>query len=325
MNIIVVGLGSMGLRRIRLIQSISSDFNIIGIDPNEAKRNTAEQLYGIITYPYFHNVDNIQYFAVFVSSPPLTHENIIKRALEHNAHVFSEINIQKWDYTKVTRMAQINKLVLFLSSTLLYRKDILKIKEVVDTCHSLMTYNYHIGQYLPDWHPWEDYTTFFAAKKETNACREILALELPWLIDTFGEVVEYSKMSLKITDLSIDYPDSMLILIKHASGTCGILQVDVVSRKCERDFRLIGESLNLRWDGTPNGLFIYDSSKKVENLIMTYELPTHVDAYNSTIIEDAYYEEIKTFFAQINGQGNAKYTFENDSEIIELINKIEGI
>ena len=38
--------------------------------------------------------------------------------------------------------------------------------------------NISLGQYLPDWHPWESYKSFFVSNKKTNGCRELFAIEL---------------------------------------------------------------------------------------------------------------------------------------------------
>ena len=48
-----------------------------------------------------------------------------------------------------------------MSSTLQYRKEIQFIKEEVKKVSGKVNYIYHVGQYLPDWHPWENYKDFF--------------------------------------------------------------------------------------------------------------------------------------------------------------------
>ena len=45
MNIAVVGLGSMGKRRIRLIREMYPEYSIIGIDSREDRQEEAKRLY----------------------------------------------------------------------------------------------------------------------------------------------------------------------------------------------------------------------------------------------------------------------------------------
>lgn len=47
MTIGIVGLGSMGKRRIRLLQKIDAGFSLVGIDAREDRREEAQKLYGI--------------------------------------------------------------------------------------------------------------------------------------------------------------------------------------------------------------------------------------------------------------------------------------
>src|SRR5207244_10661220 len=49
-----------------------------------------------------------------------------------------------------------------------------------------LVFTYHTGQWLPDWHPWEDYRDFFASRAATGACREILAIAVWWLVWGLG-------------------------------------------------------------------------------------------------------------------------------------------
>ena len=125
MNVGVIGLGSMGKRRIRLIKSNFPDVNIIGIDNSEERCKEVEELFNIKTLSNsdeFFKDYNCE--AVFISTPPLTHSKIINDALNNNLSVFTEINLVKDMYDENIDLADENELTLFLSSTQLYRKEI---------------------------------------------------------------------------------------------------------------------------------------------------------------------------------------------------------
>ena len=76
-----------------------------------------------------------------------------------------------------------------------------------------VNYIYHIGQYLPDWHPWENYKNFFVGDRRTGGVREIFGIDLPWLLDAFGPVKHVYAEKDKLSGLEIDYPDLSLIHI----------------------------------------------------------------------------------------------------------------
>lgn len=324
MKIVVIGLGSMGKRRIRLLQKYNINFSIIGVDFREERRKEAEKLYGIKTYKELEKaLENDKPDAAFISTSPLSHAQIIELCLESGLHIFTELNLVDRAYEQNMNLAKKKGKVLFLSSTFLYRKEIQYISECVKKQTETLAYQYHIGQYLPDWHPWEAYQDFFAGKKETNGCREIMAIEFPWLVEVFGDMKNIQAIRQKSTSLEIDFFDRYLLLIEHKKGHVGTVMVDVIARKAVRNFELTGENIYLRWDGSPTGLYLLDIEKKDEQNIYLYNEIDQLSEYSSLIIENAYYKEIVNFFGVIEGKEQPKYSFEKDKKILEWIAKLE--
>ena len=240
-------------------------------------------------------------------------------------NIFTELNLNSNFYDQIINIEKENKGILFLSSTLLYRKEIQYIKNILLLDKTKKTYNYHVGQYLPDWHPWENYNDFFIGKKETNGCREIMAIEFPWIVDIFGEVESFYCLKDKITDLNINYNDNYHIILKHKDGTIGSLQFDVVSREATTSLEIISENNHIKWNGTPEGFKVFDLNDKKMKDIGTYEKIDRKEGYSQLIIEDMYLEEISTFINSIKENKNySKYSFKKDKEILSLIDKIEG-
>ena len=168
MNVLVIGLGSMGKRRIRLISEMYPMYDLYGVDNRKDRREEVEKRFNIKT---FQNIDdkylkdNID--SAFVCTSPLSHNSIIKQCLDNKWDVFTELNLVSDGYDENIKLADKNGCTLFLSSTFLYREEIKFIRKKIDDKHK-WNYNYHIGQYLPDWHPWESFNDFFIGNKRTN-------------------------------------------------------------------------------------------------------------------------------------------------------------
>ena len=161
------------------------------------------------------------YDAALVCTAPLTHAGIIDALLDAALNVFTELNLVSDGYEALMKKAADKNLVLFLSSTMLYRAETQYIKQKVQAFDKPVNYLYHIGQYLPDWHPWESYKNFFVGDKRTGGVREIFGIDLPWLIDTFGEVERIHVEKDSISTLEIDYPDSCFVTLRHKNGVKG--------------------------------------------------------------------------------------------------------
>lgn len=325
MKIIVVGLGSMGKRRIRLMRA-HNQVEIFGIDSQESRCAEVVEKFNITCYKSIEEACNAQQIdAAIISTSPLSHAAIIKDCLTHNLHVFTEINLVKDGYDELIALAKSKGKVLFLSSTFLYRKETQTIIEKVHKTSCPLNYIYHVGQYLPDWHPWESYTNYFIGDKRTNGCREIMAIDLPWLVTAFGAVIDVQVMKSKNTALTISYNDNYLIMMHHESGAKGVFAVDVVARKPYRHIDVYGETLQLSWNGTADSLKEYDIESKQEATIAVSDASEHVEGYAAFITENPYREELNAFLRQIADKDfTPAWDFEKDKVVLDLIDQIEA-
>ena len=324
MKVLVVGYGSMGRRRIRLYKQLDKDAQFICVDSNPERikqiRDDGHTAFSDLNEAVKEKPD-----LAFVSTSPLSHASIIPIILQNKINTFTEINLSSKNYDQMIKLAKENDVKLFLSSTMLYKNQIKRIKELVQKVNQPLTYIYHIGQYLPDWHPWESYKDFFIGKKESNGCREIYAIQLPWIVDTFGEVESLTSVSQKSTNLEIDYDDSYITTFEHKNGNKGVFVVDVVSRVATTYFEVIGENIHLTWDGSNDGLKIYNIVEKKVETYIAYENEVHNENYAANIVENTYLDEIKDFISYVQDGTEPKWSIQKDYAVLDLIDKIEGI
>lgn len=325
---LVIGLGSMGKRRINLIGKYYADkIELVGIDTNESRRLEVEEKFNIKTFSSMDDaVTTFNPIAVFICTSPISHSNLIMECLSRKLHVFTEINLLKDRYDEIIELSKQEDLKLFLSSTFLYRKEIQFIGKEVKQNSKKLNYRYHVGQYLPDWHPWENIKDFFVSDKKTNGCRELFGIEMPWIINTFGKIEKISVTKDNISSLDLGFPDSYIVTLEHEDGNKGVISVDIVSRKAIRNLEIYGEDLHLFWNGTPDSLMKYDIETKETYNVETYTKVDKDSRYADNIIENAYLEEIETFIKMVNGEKVLeRYSFEQDIYTLDLIDKIEGV
>lgn len=331
MNIVVIGLGSMGKRRIRLLkQYIENEveegdyWKIFGVDSNEERCKESRELYGIDTYDSLKTtVEKEAINCAVISTSPHTHAGIIKECLHNKLHVFTEINLLSEGYEENIALAKKTGKVLFLSSTFMYRKEMEYIKKAVQKEEFSGLYRYHIGQYLPEWHPWENYKNFFVGRKDTNGCRELFAIELPWLVDVFGDIKDVHSLHKKVSKLDVDYDDSYQVLVEHTSGVVGNLTIDIITPKAGRDLEIWSEGFHIGWKGTPDTLTRFNNDTKTAVEIALYDQVEHREGYNQFVVENAYYDELVNFIHSVEKKENPRYSFEKDKKILAWIDLIE--
>ncbi len=327
MKLLIVGLGSMGKRRARLSRGMfasrGQDLTIAGVDSAPARREEALSLKLVDTaYASIQEaVDSAAPEAALVCTSPLSHAAIISELLDAGLPVFTELNLVRDGYEENMAKAREKGLLLFLSSTMLYRRETQYIKSQVAEFGRPVHYIYHIGQYLPDWHPWENYKNFFVGNARTGGVREIFGIDLPWLLDAFGPVAHLTVQTDTISQLGLPYPDCATLLLRHENGNQGVLAADVVSPKAVRSFECFGDGLHLFWEGNPKALYRFADGEKQP--VNTYESFTHDARYSDNIVENAYVDELDNFFAALAGQQQPRWSFEKDLAAIDLMDAVE--
>jgi predicted dehydrogenase len=186
-----------------------------------------------------------------------------------------------------------------------------------------LTFTYQSGQYLPDWHPWEDYRSYYVSRRATGGCREIVPFELCWLTKAFGAVRAVQAYKGKLSDLDADIDDIYQILLEFRSGVVGCLQVDVVARAPVRHFHLLGTEGNIDWDIIRRQVGVY-SAKDSSWTIHTLEQGTVEKSYGEWTAEEPYVEEIRDFLAAVRGERPLDYTYDEDSRVLGVLKAIEA-
>jgi predicted dehydrogenase len=233
MKVLVIGLGSMGKRRIRNLKSLGID-NIAGFDVRSDRLQEATLKYEIQPFSSFSEaLDVFTPSIAVISVSPDSHTGYIESCIASGINCFIEASVtDKDDIFRLSSIAENSRLVIAPSCTMLYYPGPAKIKELVNSKKygRVINFTYHSGQYLPDWHPWEDISEFYVSKRETGGCREIVPFELTWLNDIFGYPEVVSSTKTKLSDIEADIDDIYQISLCYPGRVLGSLIVDVIAR-----------------------------------------------------------------------------------------------
>lgn len=322
MKFLVIGLGSMGKRRIRCLKALGFT-DITGFDVREDRRREAEATYGVGTLDDEGKMDAFDADAFLVSTPPDMHLKYIRQAIEKKKPVFVEASVILNGLAEMNELAKRNDTVVAPSCTLRFHPAIKDIKAIVNSGRygKVTNFSYHSGQYLPDWHPWEDVGDFYVSKKETGGCREIVPFELTWLVDVVGWPEDVKGYHGRTMDVRAEIDDTYAVAMRLKNGYGNIL-VDVVSRYAVRTLVLNMERAQIcwNWDEPVVKLFEAESGRWVE---FHQQKSESAQGYNKNIIEAMYIEEIDAFLRAAKGERDFPNRLEEDIRILTLLKKIE--
>ena len=324
MRFLIVGLGSMGKRRVRNLRYLKVD-DIAGFDPRGDRRDEAASKYGISTFENFDNaLASFRPDALIISTPPDLHVRYAKLAISNNCHFFSEASVVDDEMDELINLArQRPELVAAPSCTMRFHPSIQAIKQIVHDGQfgKPLLLTYHSGLWLPDWHPWEDYRSFYVARRKTGACREIVPFELSWLTWLLGPVEFVTGMRGKLSTLDADIDDAYQVLLQFRSGLLGHLLVDVIARAPVRSFRLCSETATIEWDAMSKQVKLYTAQAREWQVIPEPE-QIQEPGYVATG-ENLYIEEMRAFIASCEGKQKWGYSLEEDKSMLDLLSAIE--
>jgi predicted dehydrogenase len=312
MRFLQVGLGSMGKRRIRCLRALGEN-DIVGFDTRADRRNEAEKLYSVQTVDNFERALQGGIDAVLVSTPPDLHYPFVKAALEAGKHTFCEANIVSEGADEFLRLAAAKRVTAAPSATMRFHPLYQRLRRLVHDEKVLgkpLLLNFHMGNYILDWHPWEG-LDFYAGRKATGACREMVPFEFEWMQWIFGPIESVQCTYGKHLDLPTDMDDAYAIVARFESGVLANVLIEVVARYPIRDGRLMSQSGSINWDFDSNRLRHYDGE--------TQTWRDYKAAARGFNIEEMYVAEIEAFLKSCRGEEPWSHTYEHDRELGRIL------
>ncbi len=316
MKFLIVGLGSMGKRRIRNIQHMKAG-DVTGFDISDARRKEAEEKYGIKTTSDISAIDHAD--AVIISTPPDRHGEYALLAAKSGKHFFVEASVMpEKEIMEANDIAKKKGVVAMPSCTMRFNWRMRKIKELVDSgaIGKVFALQYHMGQWLPDWHPWEDIRSFYAGKRDTGAGREMVPFEMEWLQWIFGDIERIKCMKGKFSQLPVDIDDAYGILVFFKTGILGCLLIDVVSRSPVRRIEVIGDRGTILMDWDENNVKLFNAETKEWSEFTEEERHTEGQYW---VKDDMYIDELAHFIDAINKKERLIYTLDDDIKNLRLL------
>lgn len=317
----IAGLGSMGKRRIRNLFA-NGERGIVGFDIRSDRNKEARDRYGIRTVENFDHLDPREIDAVIISPSPEAHGDYIRFALKHKKHFFVEHPVSTDGYADIFKNND-PQIVRAPSCTPLFSPAFKTMKKILDEGRigKILAFQHHMGQYLPDWHPWEDYRQVYFSKKATGACREMLPFELIGINHLMqSKVAGISGSIAKLSDMDMDADDIILAVLRYVNGIRGSVIIDVISRKPMVVLRILGSEGVLGWNKYGFTIKLYEAKTGKTEVI---DVPKGRAEAGYVNPEEPYVEEIGSFLRAVRGEGEYLHTFKTSHQLLQTLYALE--
>jgi predicted dehydrogenase len=124
-----------------------------------------------------------------------------------------------------------------------------------------VTARVHWGEYLPDWHPGEDWRRSYAAREDLGGgAIRTLCHPFDYLRFQLGEVEAVSAFVSRRA-LGLDVEDAAHVALRFACGALASVELDYLQRPRAHGFELVGTRGRIRWSDADGAAHLHDARR----------------------------------------------------------------
>lgn len=310
-RVLVMGCGSIGTRHLRNLKALGVP-ELIAYDVDRVRAERVGLEHGVRSAWNLDDLKSVD--AAFICTSTRLHLTAAAQALDLGAHLFIEKPISDTleGIDELLERAHTLKRKIMVGFNLRNHPCLKRVKTLLNESQigRVAGARLQFGQYLPDWHPWEDYRRGYSANKRLGGgvildrVHEIDYIR--WLLGDFNAV---TCLAGKLSGLEIDTEDYAEILLRCDRGPIVEIHLDYIQRVYSSSCQIVGEGGTIFWDYMARSVrcFSAESGEWRE-----WPEPRGFD------INQTYLEEAQTFFDVLSGRQTAPVDGEDGRRILQI-------
>lgn len=317
-KILIAGLGSIGRRHLRNLVALGES-DIVLLRSHHATL-PEEELAG---YPTETNLAGAMKRhhpeAVIVANPTALHLAVAVPAAKAGCAILLEkpVSDSSRGLAKLRTATENSGSKILMGFQFRFHPSLLCARQLISEGQvgRIISAHVHFGEYLPAWHPWEDYRKGYAARADLGGgvvLTQCHSLDyLPWLV---GPVESVWGLVAKLSDLEVDVDDTAKIGLRFAGGALGSLHLDYNQQPPSHYFNVIGTKGSLKCDFSDGAVHLYRAEDRQWE---TYALP---DGWERNIM---FMDEMRHFLEVARGEAEPACTLEDGVRVMKLVEAVK--
>lgn len=259
MRFLIAGFGSIGRRHFRNLKSLG-ERDIVLYRSGKSQLPT-DELQGYIVETSIEAALAHKPDAVIVANPTAMHLDVAIPAARAGCHLLLEKPISH----SLDRVSELEAAAKDSGSRILvgfqmrFHPGLLKAAEIIASAELgvPLSAHAHWGEYLPAWHPWEDYRKSYSARGDLGG-GVVLTLCHPfdylrWLL---GEVADIQGKTTRSGQLEIEVEDQAEVILGFTSGAIASVHLDYLQKPGAHWLQIICSEGHMRWDAATSALTV---------------------------------------------------------------------
>ena len=251
MRFMIAGYGSIGRRHLHNLMTLGEQDVFL----YRTGRSTlpAEEIAGVESETDLEAALARKPHAVIIANPTASHLSVAIPAARAGCHLLLEKPISH-DLTGLPELKQALSEgggQVLIGFQFRYHPGLRKIDQVLSSGELGVPLSARCewGEYLPGWHPWEDYRQSYSARPELGG-GVVLTLSHPldYLSWFFGTVTDLWADACSLSSLGLDVEDHAEIILRFSSGVRASLHLDYYRRPPVHRLEITCEDGVIAWD-----------------------------------------------------------------------------
>ncbi len=264
MKTLICGVGSIGRRHLNNLRALGETDFVLLRSHHSTLPN--DELDGIPTVTEIKAALAHKPDTVIVSNPTSLHLEIAIPAAQAGCAILLEKPIshdmQRVDELQTALEANGNRLLVGFQFR--FHPVLCKLRDLIakNEIGKVTSFRAHWGEYLPGWHPWEDYRQSYSARAELGGgVVNTLSHPLDYLRWFFGNPSELWAYTSSI-GLGLDVEDTAEIGLCYSNGMTGSVHLDYIQQPPRHTFVVIGSGGTITFENATSSALIHRSGKR---------------------------------------------------------------
>jgi len=301
LNILIVGLGSIGKKHLSAIYTFYPLANVFAL---RSKRKSKKYENVINIYSIDELEINIDF--VIISTPTNLHENDIIKFSKLGCPLFIEKPVlhNLKNIESINNILFSNNIKTYVACNMRFHPGIIHLKNFIDNNKSKINeVNVYFGSYMPNWRNGIDFRENYSSHEDMGGGVHLdLIHELDYCIWIFGYPISIKSVFRKVSNLEINSIDYTNYILFYDDFTLNI-KLNYYRIDSKREIEILTNDTTLIYDLIQNKVF--DNKSKQ---ILFHEDFSMMDTYNN---------QMKYFIDNINN--NQKTIMNNFEESIKIL------
>lgn len=315
-RLLIVGLGSIGTRHVRLAREL-----VPGVQIAVLRHKDCQGIPPGIDHCMTSLEEALQFRpqAAVIANPASHHLDVALPLARAGIHLLIEKPISSTiqRVSELIDLCRAQGVILMTGYNLRFLPSLQRFRELLQEKRvgRVLSVRAEIGQYLPTWRPGCDYRTTVSAKAALGGGALLeLSHEIDYLRWLFGEIDWVSAIQRKQSELEIDVEDTAHLILgfSHRAGEVQVvasLDMDFIRHDTTRTCTVIGEAGTLRWNALTGTVDLFEQGEKTWQTVFTHQHQR----------DDSYLAEWRHFLGCITGGTPPPITGQDGLAVLHLI------